>query len=220
MRLVFFGTPEIAVPCLSAVTHGHDVTAVVCQPDRPKGRGKKLIAPPVKVWAQEHGLTVHQPAKLNDGAFEVWLKEQAPDICVIAAYGRILKEPILAVPPHGFINMHPSLLPKYRGPSPIRSALLNGDEATGVTIMRLTMEMDAGDILLQEETPVDPAENAVTLSERLSVLGGGMLVKALGLIESGDAEFTPQDHEKAEFCKLFEKSDGQIRWEAPAPRDS
>ena len=218
MRIVFFGTPDLAVPCLAALTARHEVTAVVCQPDRPKGRGKKLQAPPVKAWAEEHGLPVHQPAKLNDGTFEAWLREQAPDLCALAAYGRILKQPILAVPRHGFINMHPSLLPKYRGPSPIQSAVLNGDAVTGVTIMDITLEMDSGDIYLQRETPIGPDETAADLTARLAELGGAMMAEVADAIEAGTATRTPQDDGQASYCALLSKEDGFIDWNAPAQR--
>ncbi len=216
MRVVFFGTPELAVPSLAATAKSHDMIAVVCQPDRPQGRGKKLAPPPAKIWALDQGIPVAQPAKLNDGAFEAWLREQKPDMCLIAAYGRILKQPILDVPPRGFLNMHPSLLPKYRGPSPIRTALLNGDEVTGVTIMRLTLEMDAGDILLQEKEPIYPEDTWPTLASRLAVKGAELLVRGVGLVAAGTARFTPQDHTKAVYCRMLEKSDGEIRWGRPA----
>ncbi len=201
---------------MAAAAESHDVAAVVCQPDRPKGRGKKLAPPPVKEWAQAHGLPVMQPAKLNDGTFETWLREQAPDLCLIAAYGRILKQPILDVPPRGFLNMHPSLLPKYRGPSPIRTAILNGDSVTGVTIMRLTLDMDAGDILLQEEEPILPDDTWLSLSERLAEKGAGMLVEGANQVAAGTARFTPQDHSQAVYCSMFKKADGAIRWTRPA----
>ena len=212
MRVVFFGTPALAVPSLAETARRHEVAAVVCQPDKPAGRGRRSVSPPVKQWAEEHGLPVHQPAKLNDGRFEAWLREQAPDICAIAAYGRLLKQPILDVPPHGFINVHPSLLPRHRGPSPIQTALLEGDEVTGVTIMRLILAMDAGDIILQEETPVDPHDMAGTLSERLASLGGRLLGEALDQIEAGAATFTPQDDSKATYTTMFTKDAGRIRW--------
>lgn len=216
MRVVFFGTPELAVPSLAACAERHDVLALVCQPDRPKGRGKKLTPPPAKVWAGEHGISVHQPRKLNDGSFEAWLRGLEPELCAIAAYGRLLKQPILDVPPRGWLNVHPSLLPKYRGPSPIRSAILNGEEVTGVTIMRPTLEMDAGDILLQEETPIHPDDTAVTLTGRLAEMGGRMLADGIDRVEQGTAVFTPQNHEAATYCSLFEKKDGRIDWTAPA----
>jgi methionyl-tRNA formyltransferase len=216
VRVVFFGTPELAVPSLAAATEHHEVTAVVCQPDRPRGRSKKLVPPPVKVWAEEHGIAVAQPEKLNDGTFEKWLKDQSPDVCVIAAYGRILKQPILDIPKHGFVNVHPSLLPKYRGPSPIRSAILNGEEVTGVSIMRLVLEMDAGDIILQEEVAIQPDENAVDLTNRLSKDGAALLAGALDLIERGVATHTSQDPAKVTHCSMFTKRDGAIQWDAPA----
>jgi len=217
VRIVFFGTPALAVPSLAALTERHEVVAVVCQPDKPVGRSRKPVPPPVKVWAEEHGISVHQPAKLNDGQFESWLREQQPELCAIAAYGRILKEPILNVPPHGFINMHPSLLPRHRGPSPIQTALLMGDTVTGVTIMRLILEMDAGDIILQEEHPIDPDDTTASLTEELAPVGGKLLAEAVDLIEAGKAEFTPQEHDKATYTHLFTKEDGCINWQESAP---
>lgn len=216
MRIVFFGTPQIAVPCLAAVADRFEVVAAVCQPDQPKGRGQRLAAPPVKEWAEAHRISVAQPAKLNDGTFEAWLKDRRPDVCVLSAYGRILKQPILDVPPHGFLNFHPSLLPKYRGPSPIQSAILNGDADTGVTIMKITMEMDSGPILLQERVPIRPDDSSETLAGRLATIGGQLMVRGLELIASGEAVYTPQDEAHATYCKRFEKADGLIHWTAPA----
>lgn len=216
MRVVFLGTPALAVPSLAAVAAKHDVTGVVCQPDRPQGRSGKPAPPPVKDWALERGIPVHQPEKLNDGAFEGWLRELAPDIGVLAAYGRFLKQPILDAPPHGWINMHPSLLPRWRGPSPIQAAVLHGDTVSGVTIMRVSMEMDAGDILLQEETPIGREENAAELAGRLAEMGAALLVRALDLVERGQAHYRPQDASLATFSKMLEKRDGFIRWNRPA----
>lgn len=216
MRTVFFGTPRLAVPSLEALARHHEVIALVCQPDRPQGRSARPVPPPTKVWAVEHGVPVAQPVKLNDGTFEAWLRSQRADICVLAAYGRILKQAILDVPPHGFLNMHPSLLPLYRGPSPIQSVILNGETETGVTIMRITLEMDSGDILLQERMPIAPEDNAQTLTERLAARGGEMLAEGVSLVEEGKAVFTPQDHARATYCSLFEKRDGRIDWTRPA----
>lgn len=218
MRTVFFGTPDIAVPTLRAIEALHEVTAVVCQPDRPQGRSKRPVAPPVKVAAEKLGIPVHQPTKLNDGAFEAWLRDQAPEVCTIAAYGRILKQPVLDIPPLGWLNVHPSLLPKYRGPSPIRSAVLNGDTVTGVSIMRLVLEMDAGDVLLQEEASIGENETAVELAARLGKLGADLMLKSLRLLESGEAVFTPQDPTQVVECRIFEKADGRIHWAASARR--
>ncbi len=216
MRIVFFGTPELAVPSLEALCNHHDVVAVVCQPDRPAGRKKQLQPPPTKQWALAHDLPVHQPTKLNDGTFEVWLKEQVPDICVLVAYGRILKQPILDVPPQGFLNMHPSMLPKYRGPSPLQSAVLNGDTETGITIMRLDAGMDSGDVLLQESMPIAPEDTSGTLHDRAAEKGAELLLGALALVESGEPQFTPQDDARATYTHLFKKADGRIRWSESA----
>ncbi len=216
MRIVFFGTPALAVPPLAAITERHEVCSVVCQPDRPQGRGRKPAPPPVKSWAEEHGIPVHQPAKLNDGAFEEWLRAQQPELCALAAYGRLLKQPILDVPRHGFLNLHPSLLPKYRGPSPIQAAILNGDAVTGVTIMRISLEMDAGDILLQEEAPIAEDDTTATLTERLAHQGAALFVEALDLIAMGKAQFRPQPSEGVSHCRMLSKADGNIRWEEPA----
>lgn len=216
MRTVFFGTPDIAVPTLQAVEALHDVVAVVCQPDKPQGRSKKPVPPPVKVAAEKLGIPVHQPVKLNDGTFEAWLREQAPDVCTIAAYGRILKQPVLDIPPQGWLNVHPSLLPKYRGPSPIRSAILHGDTETGVSIMRLVLEMDAGDVLLQERVTIGENESAVALAKRLGMLGADLMLKGLRQLEEGTAVFTPQDTTKVVECRMFEKQDGRIQWGSSA----
>lgn len=216
MRVVFFGTPELALPSLDAVARQHEVAAVVCQPDRPQGRSGRPVPPPTKQWADAHGVAVVQPTKLNDGSFETWLRERAPEIGVLVAYGRILKPAILNVPRHGFLNMHPSLLPRHRGPSPIQTAILCGDEKTGVTIMRLDEGMDTGDILLQREAPILPDDTTGSLSERLAVLGAGLLVDALDLVARGEARFIQQDDTQATVTRLYEKKDGQIVWSAPA----
>ncbi len=218
MRAVFFGTPELAVPSLARAAERHEVVAVVCQPDKPQGRSGTPTPPPVKVWAVEHGIPVHQPTKLNDGTFEAWLKEQRPDVGLMAAYGRLLKQPILDVPPLGWLNVHPSLLPRWRGPSPIQTAILAGDAETGVTIMRVILAMDAGDIVLQQRTPIGPDETSQELSDRLALMGADMLVEAMGLVEQGNAPATPQDPEQVVFCSMFSKEDGRIRWDGPAWR--
>jgi len=216
VRLVFFGTPVLAVPSIEAVATRHDLAALVCQPDRPQRRSKKPAAPPTKTWALDHGVPVTQPAKLNDGTFEAWLKDQRPEVCVLVAYGRILKQPILDVPPHGFLNIHPSLLPRHRGTAPIQTAILQGDDVTGVTLMRLDAGMDTGDVLLQEEMPIEPEDTTASLSTRLAVLGAELLLQGLDLIVSGEAVFKPQDDAGVTMTTLLEKSDGQIRWAAPA----
>jgi methionyl-tRNA formyltransferase len=217
LRIVFFGTPELAVPSLAALCEAFEVTALVCQPDRPKGRNKMPQPPPTKAWAAAHGLPVHQPTKLNDGAFEVWLRAQRPGLCALVAYGRILKQPILDVPPHGFLNMHPSALPKYRGPAPIQGAILNGETETAITIMRLDADMDSGDVLLQQPFAIDPCDTTGTLSEKLAQHGAERMVEAVRRIESGTAIFTPQHHAAATYTKMLNKADGAIDWTQPAP---
>lgn len=212
MRIVFLGTPALAVPTLAAMAKRFDVAAVVCQPDRPKGRGRKLAAPPVKEWALEHGLEVHQPAKLNDGTFEAWLKDLAPDLGVVVAYGRLLKQPILDAPRLGYLNLHPSLLPKYRGPSPIFSALWNGDAETAATAMKVVLEMDAGPIILQERTPIGPEETTGTLTARLAELGAPLMVRAAEQVFDGMAQLQEQDPAQVVLCHTVSKEDGHIDW--------
>jgi methionyl-tRNA formyltransferase len=216
LRIVFFGTPELAIPSLEVLGEVHEIVSVVCQPDKPVGRKKTLQAPPVKVWASEHGIPVVQPTKLNDGSFEAWLKEQNPDVCALVAYGRLLKQSVLDVPKHGFINMHPSLLPLYRGPSPIHTAVLHGDAETGVSIMKLDSGMDTGDVLLQETVALPADATSEQMNAELSRLGAEMLVKSLELIEAGEAYFTPQDESLATHTRMFVKQDGAINWECTA----
>ncbi|OQB36171.1 MAG: Methionyl-tRNA formyltransferase [Candidatus Hydrogenedentes bacterium ADurb.Bin179] len=212
MRIVFFGTPPVAVPTLALLAAEHDVTAVVTQPDRPRGRSGRPEPSAVKVWALENGLPVYQPEKLHDGAFEAWLCAQQPDSCVLAAYGRFLKQPLLDVPPLGWLNLHPSLLPRWRGPSPIQTALLEGDAETGVTIMRVVLEMDAGDIVLQESTLIGPEETAGDLTERLAAMGAPLMARALVMLEQGNAPSIPQDTARVTNSTLFEKERGRIHW--------
>ncbi len=212
MRIVFFGTPDMAVPSLEAVADLYDVVAVVCQPDKPAGRRNQLHPPPVKVCAEHLGIPVHQPDKLNDGAFEAWLKEQRPEVCVLVAYGRILKVPILEVPPKGFLNVHPSLLPQYRGPAPIYAAILNGDTETGITIMELDEGMDSGGMLLQEPFPIADDDTTGSLTLAASTKGAEMLLETLVLVAAGTATRTPQDHTEATYCDIIMKEDGRINW--------
>ncbi len=216
MRIVFFGTPELAVPSLEVLAAHHDVCAVVCQPDKPQGRSKELVVPPVKECALRLGIPVNQPVRLNDGAFEGWLRAQAPEVCVLVAYGRILKQPILDVPKHGFLNMHPSLLPRHRGPSPIQTSILEGDTETGITIMRLDAGTDSGDILLQERMAIAPDDSTASLSGRVAKRGAVLLGKSVGMLESGAVTYVPQDHSKATHTRMYAKEDGAIRWNSPA----
>lgn len=217
MRIVFFGTPDIALPSLYLLNNKHTVTAVVCQPDKPAGRSKALQAPPVKAWAAEgNGIPVQQPTKLNDGTFEEWLRNEKPDVCVLVAYGRILKQPILDVPAHGFVNLHPSLLPKHRGPSPIHTAVLNGDTETGVTIMQLDAGTDTGDILLQKSMPLPPEATTLDMAMELATLGAEMVIETLDKVEAGTAVRVKQDGSLVTHTRMFTKRDGAINWSSTA----
>ena len=213
MRIVFMGTPEFAVPSLKALIQEHQVVGVFCQPDKPVGRHQnKLQSPPVKVCAQTHSIPVYQPEKLRDGAALTILRELAPELIVVAAYGRILPDDILALPPKGCVNVHSSLLPKYRGAAPINWAILNGEVETGVTIMHMASELDAGDVILQQSTPIHPEETAEMLYGRLAELGGKMILEAVAQIEAGTASRIPQDHEQATLAPMLSKSLSHIDW--------
>ena len=204
MRILFMGTPDFAVPSLEAlIGAGHTICGVFTQPDKPKNRGMKLQAPPVKERALAHGLPVYQPVKLRDGTALALIRELAPQLIVVAAYGRILPDDILAAPPEGCINVHSSLLPAYRGAAPINWAVLNGDQKTGVTIMHMAHDLDAGDIISQASTPIDPDETVVALHDRLALLGAELLVETVARIDAGTASRTPQDHSKATLAPML-----------------
>jgi methionyl-tRNA formyltransferase len=216
-RIVFFGTPAFAVPSLTALLDGpDDVVGVVCQPDRPAGRGQRLQAPPVKQLALERGLPVAQPPKLRSGELWAQLRTWRPDLCIVAAYGRILPPAILELPRLGCINVHASLLPKYRGAAPIQWAILRGEMVTGVTIMQMNERMDEGDILLQRETPIGEGETYGQLEQRLARLGAAALVDALALLREQRLSPVPQDHSRATLAPMIKKEDGRIDWSTPA----
>ena len=212
------GTPDFAVPSLEALLGaGHEVVGVFSQPDRPVGRHQNRLQPtPVKACAQARGVPVFQPEKLRDGAALAVLKELDPELIVVAAYGRVLPDDILALPPKGCINVHSSLLPRYRGAAPINWAILNGDGETGVTIMDMVHELDAGDILAQVSTPIDPTEDAAGLFDRLSRLGGELLTKTVEQIEAGTAMRTPQDPEQVSYAPMLSKALSPVDWTRPA----
>ena len=213
MKLLFMGTPAFAVPSLEMlIKAGHTVCGVFSQPDKPKNRGMKLLPTPVKVCAQAHGVPVYQPEKLRDGTALELIRSLAPDLIVVAAYGRILPDDILAYPPMGCINVHSSLLPKYRGAAPINWAILNGDTETGVTIMHMASELDAGDIILQRTTPIGPQEDAAALYDRLAALGGELVVEAVAAMERGDATRTPQDHARHTLAPMLSKALSPVDW--------
>jgi methionyl-tRNA formyltransferase len=217
LKIVFFGTPEFAVPSLRALLAGSDpLVGVVCQPDKPAGRGQQLAAPPVKRVALEAGVQVLQPQKLRTPDFAELLRPLAPDLIVVAAYGKILPKSILDLPRHGCINVHASLLPKYRGAAPIQWAILRGEERSGVTIMQMNERMDAGDILLQRETPIGPDETHGELQARLAELGAAALIEALARLRAGTLTAVPQCEADMTLAPMIKKEDGRIDWTQPA----
>jgi len=214
MRILFMGTPSFAVPSLEALSAaGHDLCGVFCQPDKPVGRHQdQLQAPPVKECALSQGIPVFQPVKLRDGTALEQIRALAPELIVVAAYGRILPDEILAYPPKGCINVHSSLLPKYRGAAPINWAILNGDRETGVTIMHMASELDAGDIISQEKTAIGPTETAPELTDRLARLGAGLLVDTVAALEAGTASRTPQDEREVTLAPMLSKELSAVDW--------
>ena len=213
MRIVFMGTPDFASASLKKlIDERFDVVGVFTQPDKPKGRGMELSASPVKELALENGLPVFQPVKMRDGTALAQIKALEPDILVVVAYGRILPDDILAVPKYGAINVHGSLLPKYRGAAPIQWAVLNGDKITGVTTMYLASEMDTGDIIYTAKTEIGEYETSGELFDRLKDMGAELLVKTLRDIDAGTAPRAPQDHSKASYVTMLDKSICPIDW--------
>lgn len=211
MKIVFMGTPQFAVPCLARILDdGHQVVGVFSQPDKPQGRGYKLTPPPVKELALSRCVPVFQPQKLRDGEALSILKELAPDLIVVVAYGKILPVDILELPPLGCINVHGSLLPRYRGAAPIQWSVINGDKTTGVTTMYMAEGMDTGDMILKAETEIGAEETAGELYERLSVLGASCLAQTLTLIEQGKAPRQPQDDALATHAPMLEKCTGRL----------
>ena len=213
MRIVFMGTPDFASASLQKLLdEGFDVVGVFTQPDKPKGRGMELAFSPVKELALAHGLPVFQPEKMRDGTALAILRELRPDILAVVAYGRILPDELLELPRYGAVNVHGSLLPKYRGAAPIQWAVLNGDEITGVSTMYLAHDMDTGDLIYREETPVGEFETSGELFDRLKDMGAALLAKTLRDIEAGTAPRIPQDHSKASYVKMLDKSLCPIDW--------
>jgi methionyl-tRNA formyltransferase len=211
------GTPEFACPILEALVARRDpVVAVVCQPDRARGRGLAVTAPPVKLVALARGLPVLQPEKLRDPAFAAALAEVAPDVIVVAAYGRILPRPILDLPRHGCVNVHASLLPRHRGAAPIAHAIMAGDPVTGVTMMMMNEEMDAGDVLFTRETPIAPDETAGTLTARLAALGASAVGEAIDGLRDGTLRPVPQPATGITFAPRIERAHCLIDWTRPA----
>lgn len=218
MRIVFFGTPAFAVPSLRALlASGHDVVTAVSQPERPAGRGRQPRASPVSEVAAQAGIPVLTPTKLRDGAFAATLREIAPDLCVVVAYGRILPADVLAVPRLGYLNVHASLLPSFRGAAPIAYSLLAGDTVTGVSLMKLTEGMDEGPVLAMRELAIDANDDCGSLTTRLAEVGAVLLVEHLPAVEDGSARFVEQDHARATYARPIVREDAALAWSAPAP---
>ena len=217
MRILFMGTPDFAVASLRRlVEDGHDVCGVFTQPDKPKNRGHKLAFSPVKEYALTQNIPVYQPLKMRDGTALDIVKELSPELIVVAAYGKILPEDILQTPPYGCINVHSSVLPKYRGAAPINWAVINGEPSTGVTIMYMAKELDAGDIILCRETAIDPDEDALTLTNRLARLGAEALSDAISRLRDGTATRTPQDHSASTYAPMLDRSLSPLDFSRPA----
>jgi methionyl-tRNA formyltransferase len=213
MRLVFMGTPDFAAASLEALLRSDDsVVGIVTQPDRPKGRGQILTPSPVKLLVQREQIPLLQPLKMKDREFLHALAEWKPDLIAVAAFGRILPPAILSLPPLGCINVHGSLLPKYRGAGPIQWAIINGETETGITTMLMDEGMDTGAMLLQETIPITPDDTAGTLSPRLAELGGRLLVETIARLKSGTLVPRPQDSSQATLAPLLKKEDGAIDW--------
>ncbi len=219
LKIVFLGTPDFAVPSLERLLEGgFDVAAVVTQPDRPKGRGRHLTPPPVKQTALRLGLPVHQPEKLRDPDTIAWFRDLRPDAAAVVAYGKIIPQAMIDIPRLGIVNLHASLLPKYRGAAPIQWAIAEGETRTGVTTMLIDAGLDTGDILLAQETEIGPDETAVELAQRLALMGADLLVQTLRGLQAGAITPRPQDHEQATFAPMLTKDAGRIDWSWPAPK--
>ena len=232
LRIVYFGTPEFAVPTLQRLldfdqpsglggpdaSAAHQVVALVSQPDRPKGRGHQLAPTPTKALALTRGIPVLQPERLKDAAFLSQIAGFAPDLGVVAAYGKLLPDELLSIPPLGMINVHASLLPRWRGAAPVHRAVIAGDRETGVTIMRVVKELDAGASFKMTRRPIDPDETSVAVERGLAELGAGLLLEVLQEIAEGRATETPQDASLATYAAKVTKAEGAVDWSLPAER--
>ncbi len=217
MRTVFFGTPEFAVPTLAAMVEaGYRPRMVVTQPARPVGRGKKIRQPPVADWALEHGIVVRQPEKVRQADFMAEIRELAPDLAVVVAFGQIFRRALLELPAHGCFNLHGSLLPSYRGAAPIQAAIAAGETRTGVTTMKMDAGMDTGPILLTAELDIGPRETTAELAPRLAELGSGLMVETLARLAAGTLRPRPQDHDLATYAPRLAKADGVVDWQLAA----
>lgn len=213
MRIIFMGTPEFAVPAIDALIEaGHEIAAVFSQPDKPKGRGYTLTPPPVKVKAQEHGIPVYQPTTMKDGEALKIFEEIKPDVAVVIAYGKILPKDLLDAPKYGCINVHASLLPKYRGAAPIQWSVIDGEPKTGVTTQQMDAGLDTGDMLMKRETPIGPDETAGELHDRLSEMSAALIVDTLAALEQGQLKPEKQDDSMSCYAKMLTKELCAVDW--------
>ncbi|HZK33222.1 MAG TPA: methionyl-tRNA formyltransferase [Tissierellaceae bacterium] len=219
MKIIFMGTPDFAVPSLKNLyDNGHSINLVITQKDRPRGRGKKIQHTPVKKSALELGLDVYQPKNINHKEAVEKIKEINPDFIVVVAYGQILKQNILDIPKYGSYNVHASLLPKYRGAAPINWAIINGEKETGVTIMAMEEGLDTGDIILSESINISKNDDTKTLHDKLSILGGELILRALEDIKKGKAIRKPQDDKLSSYASMLSKEMGEIDWNLPGEK--
>ncbi|NOX96965.1 MAG: methionyl-tRNA formyltransferase [Nitrospirae bacterium] len=216
MKIVFMGTPQFALPSLGALIKSEEVVGVVTQPDRPRGRGKKVEPSPVRKVAEKYQLPVYCPSSLHHLQFRNWLKDRNPEIIIVVAYGQILPPDILRFPSRGCLNAHASLLPRYRGAAPIERAIIKGEKKTGVTIIQMNEGLDAGDIILQEAVDIGPDDTAGVLGEKLSSLSAELLLKGLKKIKEGKVKVIPQNNKEATYVLPLKKSDGLIDWNTSA----
>ena len=212
MRVIFMGTPDFAVPSLEALLTKHEVVLVVTQPDKPKGRGKKMVPTPVKACALEHGIPVLQPEKVKEPEFVEQLRSYEPDLIAVTAFGQILSEPILEMPKYGCINVHGSLLPKYRGAAPMQWSIIDGEKVTGITTMYMAKGLDSGDMLLKAEVEITDEDTFATIHDKMAVTGANLLLDTLDLLEAGTLERIPQDHDAATYAPMITKETGHIDW--------
>ena len=219
LNVVFMGTPEFAVPALKALyNHGYNISIVVTQPDKPKGRGRKVIFTPVKIAACELKLKVMQPQSVNTDEFIEIMKSVKPDIFVVVAFGQILKKSVLDIPSLTAINIHASLLPKYRGAAPIQWVILNGEKETGVTTMQMDVGLDTGDILLSKKIDIESSDTASTLHDKLSEIGADLIIETLKGVEENSLKSIVQDHKKSSYASMLSKKDGKIDWNQTADK--
>lgn len=212
MRIVFMGTPDFAVPSLEALLTKHEVVLVVTQPDKPKGRGKKMVFPPVKECALAHGIPVLQPEKVKEESFIEELRSYAPDLIAVTAFGQILTEPILKMPKYGCINVHGSLLPKYRGAAPMQWSIIDGEKVTGITTMYMAKGLDSGDMLLKREVEITAEDTFATLHDKMAETGADLLLETLDGLEAGTISRQEQNHEEATYAPMITKETGHIDW--------